>query len=167
MRKTRIAVAGMLGIAVLVGLAGCDLFAPQETKNITETSDGVSGTTGQVFVGNAVLVTTDGEVGNLVATLVNTDDTSHQVTVQYGAKAVTQGFTVEGNASLQLGTPGDPIVLVQDPDVIAGALFPVSFQQADTTAITLDVPVLTGAEPPYTDLTPEKVGPGTPVPSAG
>ncbi|MFF1633848.1 hypothetical protein [Leifsonia sp. NPDC058248] len=166
MRKTRIAVAGMLGIAVLVGLAGCDLFAPQETKYITETSDGVSGTTGQVFVGNAVLVTSDGGVGNLVATLVNTDESSHHVTVQYGPANTTQEFTVEAGDSLQLGTPGDSIVLVEDPDVVAGALFPVSFQQADTTAITLDVPVLTGAQQPYSDLTPEKVKSST-LPSSG
>jgi hypothetical protein len=165
MRKTRIAVAGMLGIALLVGLAGCDLLAPQETEYITETSDGVSGTTGHVFVGNAVLVTTDGEVGNLVATLVNTDGTSHRVTVQYGAGSTTQAFTVESGDSQQLGTPGDPIVLVEDPDVVAGALFPVSFQQADRTAITLDVPVLTGALPPYSDLTPGKVSSSSPAPS--
>ena len=52
----RTATVTALAAALVAGLTACDFFAPQDTLDIEEASVGPSATVGQVFVGNAVLV---------------------------------------------------------------------------------------------------------------
>lgn len=148
----RRAAAAIVGVAVLGLLTGCDLFAPQETKNIQEAADGVSGDIGAIFIGNAVLLTSDpaGQT-NLVATLVNQGDSNEDVRISTDSGAVT--VTVEPAESVQLGTPAGQAVAFQGLGAAPGSLAYVTFETSTQTE-TLDVPVLNGALPQYRDLAP-------------
>lgn len=153
--KRRIFLVVGVASALLLGLGGCDLYAPQETEHITETSDGVSGTTGTIFVGNAVIVTTDGKVGNLVATLINSDESSHNVAIRDGSSGQELTIVTVGPAeSVQVGSPDGETAVLTGLDAIPGSLFPVSFTSGDSSEAALDVPVLTNAIPQYSTLTP-------------
>ncbi len=161
-RRLRGVLALLVGAAVLTGLTGCDLFAPQETLHNGETSDGVSGTTGAIQVANAVLITSNGAAGNLVATLVNTGGDAQEVRIQLGSSSgSTQTQTVKAKAAqaTQLGQPGGDIVLFRGVDLAPGSLESMYFQAGNSSGVQLDVPVLTGAQEPYHTLTPEKVSP--------
>src|SRR6185437_4307942 len=70
-RVRRAAAVTVIAAAALSGLTACDLFAPPDTLDIEEASVGVSAAVGDVFVGNAVLVSENGKTANLVVTLVN------------------------------------------------------------------------------------------------
>ncbi|NEN05842.1 hypothetical protein G3T36_08145 [Diaminobutyricibacter tongyongensis] len=155
--KARVLKSVVVATAVLSLLTSCDLFAPQDTLYIKETSDGVSGSTGKVFVGNAVIVTTTGKVGNLVATLVNKDYLPHPVQIQHDVSSESVKLTLDPAASLQLGTPGNTVVLITNLNATPGSLVPVYFQSGINPGVLLNVPVLTGAQPQYSDLTPEKI----------
>ena len=141
-----------LGATIALGLAGCDFFVPQTTETTVETSDGVSGTTGKVFVGNAVLITTDGKVANLVVTLVNQDFVDHSVSIQQTG-GVLRNVDVPAGGTVQLGTPGHQTVILVTGDALPGSLYALTFiSSADP--LPLRVPVLDGGLPQYKDLTP-------------
>ena len=158
--KARVLKSVVVATAVLSLLTSCDLFAPQDTLYITETSDGVSGSTGKVFVGNAVIITTTGKVGNLIATLVNKDHLPHPVQIQHDVNSESVKLTLDPSESLELGTPGNMIVLITNLNATPGSLVPIYFQSGINPGVLLDVPVLTGALPQYSDFTPEKVASG-------
>lgn len=155
-RFTSASAAVLVGAALLVGLSGCDLFAPQETLNNAETSDGVSGTTGPVRVANAVLITTTGRTANLVTNLVNSSPDAKEVRIELES-TTTHTVTAEAEASTQLGVPGGTIVIFSGQRLEPGSIASVYFEAAGSTGVQLGVPVLTGAQPQYRDLTPAKV----------
>jgi hypothetical protein len=155
--KARVVKSVVVATAVLALLAGCDLYAPQETLYETETSDGVSGSTGKVFIGDAVIITTTGKVGNLVATLVNKDYVPHPVQIRHDLAAAPVKLTLDPVEALQLGTPGNTIVMIANLNATPGSLVPVFFESGVNPGVVLNVPVLTGSQPPYRDLTPEKI----------
>ena len=142
-----------VGAMVAFGLTACDFFVPQTTETTVETSDGVSGTTGKVFVGNAVLITTDGRVANLVVTLLNQDYVDHTVSIRQET-GVLRSVTVPAGGNVQLGTPGNEIVLLVTHDATPGSLHPLTFKAAEASPLNLAVPVLDGGLPQYKDLTP-------------
>ena len=156
-RFTSVTAAALLGAAILGGLTGCDLFAPQDTLNITETSDGVSGTTGPVQVANAVLITSTGSSANLVANLVNTSSQKQQVQIQLETADTKHTVTVKPTYSTQLGVPGGTIVIFTGLNLEPGSLATMYFKAPGASGVQLGVPVLTGAQPQYRNLTPEKV----------
>ena len=156
MRRTRAraAAGAVIAAAILMAMTGCDLYAPQETKYITEASDGVSGTVGSVFVGNAVIVSNAGRVGNLVVTLINQGSSSADVQIAYGSSP--QNMTtipLEPAETKQLGTSDGTLVYFTELDAIPGSLANVGFT-AGSDAVSLQVPVLAGDLPPYNTLTP-------------
>ncbi|MFF1878424.1 hypothetical protein [Leifsonia sp. NPDC058230] len=158
--RRRLAAAGslILGAALLAGLTGCDLYAPQETLKIKEAADGVNGSVGDITVGNAVLISSNGNTANLVVTFVNGGDDSRSVQVEKGSGSPqTHSVTVPPGAPVVVGVPGSQLIIFTGLDVIPGALFPVYFTSEGETGDLLDVPVLDGALPQYADLTPAKV----------
>jgi hypothetical protein len=146
-----------LGATILLGLAGCDFFVPQTTETTVETSDGVSGTTGKVFVGNAVLITTDGKVANLVVTLVNHDFVDHSVSIEQTDVGILRDVAVPAGGTVQLGTPGNQTVILVTEDALPGSLHALTFTSS-ADPLPLRVPVLDGGLPQYKDLTPSVVG---------
>jgi hypothetical protein len=151
-RRTVGAVA--LAAALAGGLTACDLFAPQDTLDIEEASVGSSATVGDVFVGNAVLVTSDdGATANLVVTLVNQGNDTQQVEIApSGGKSIT--VSLDPRDTQQLGDPPDDESLVSDLNSAPGSLTTVTVTSGGDS-VGLQVPVVTGALPPYGTLTPE------------
>lgn len=160
--RARIAATVVLAAGILVGTAGCGLFAPQATTIHYDASDGVSGSVGEVDVRNALLITNDGSSANLIVSLVNPGNTSRTMRVQYDSEngKVTDEITVSANDTVTLGDKGAPTVTLRDVKAEPGALFPVFFQYGNETGTQLLVPVLDGALDQYSTLTP------TPVPTA-
>lgn len=144
--------AAIVGVVVLGLLTGCDLFAPQGTKDIQETADGVNGDVGAIFVGNAVLLTPESSgPASLVATLVNQGESSEDVRIS--TDAGTETVTVEPAESVQLGTSDGQSVTFEGLDSPPGSLADVTFQTSTETQ-TLQVPVLDGSLSQYQDLVP-------------
>jgi hypothetical protein len=161
--KARLAASVVLAAGVVIGTAGCNLMAPQETTRITQsTSFGVEGNVGDIHVRNAYLVA-KGKKTALIATFVNSGSSGQTVTIQPKASA---GDT----KSLHVG-PGDPTVVgpkkrLQWSDLKAapGSLVPIFVTYGDKTGETIDVPVLTGDFPVNSTLTPTQRP--TPTPTA-
>ena len=145
--------AAAVGAMIAFGLAGCDFFVPQTTETTVETSDGVSGHTGKVFVGNAVLISGDaGQLSNLVVTLSNLDFVDHDVSIK-GAAGVPRSVTVPAGGDVQVGTPGNATFLFVTVHSPPGSLYPLTFAAGDAP-LHLEVPVLDTSLPPYKDLGP-------------
>lgn len=142
-----VAAAAVLGL-----LTGCDLFAPQDTKYIHETADGVNGEIRTIFIGNAVLLTADAtSPTSLVATLVNQGGSSEHVKIS--THAGSQTVTVKPAESVQVGASDGQSVTFDGLGAAPGSLAPVTFEAGGMTE-TLDVPVLDGSLPQYRDLVP-------------
>lgn len=159
--RPRVGASAALSVAVLLLFTGCDLFAPQDTLHIEETSDGVSGTVGDVYVANAVLLTAadgDGPAG-LVASLVNQGASSREVSIH--TTAGSDSVSLEPSGVVQLGVPDGETVEFEGLAAKPGALTDVTFENGDET-LTLQVPVLDGALPQYQHLVPTT----TPTPTA-
>lgn len=154
--------AGAVAVAALSGLTACDLFAPQGTKNIVEASVGTSARVGQVFVGNAVLVSGGHHTANLVATLVNeAPDAQELVIVPAAGQHISVSLQPRGMH--RLGDPPTDESLVTGLDATPGALTTVTVTSAGQT-VGLRVPVVSRALPPYGTLTPSPAP--SPTPSA-
>jgi len=148
--------------AALTGLTACDLFAPQDTKHIVEASVGASARVGQVFVGNAVLVSGGHHTANLVVTLVNeATDAQELEIVPAAGHHITVSLKPRGMR--RLGDPPTDESLVTGLDATPGALTTVTVTSAGQT-VGLKVPVVSRALPPYGTLTPSPAP--SPTPSA-
>ncbi len=155
--KARIAASVLLAAGLLVGTAGCNLVAPQATTKHYDASDGVSANLGTVDVRNAIVVSEDGELGNLVVTLVNTGAESAKVTMQYesdGSKA-TETVRLDANSTTQLGQPDGDLITLVAMNAQPGALVPLYFQSGDAEGKELLVPVLTTQLEEYSTLAPK------------
>ncbi|TFC87739.1 hypothetical protein E3T28_04350 [Cryobacterium sinapicolor] len=153
--KARIIVSVVVAAGILLGTSGCNLWAPQSTTTMYDASDGVSGNVGDLAIRNAMLLSNDGAVANLVVTVVNKGDSAHSLSVQYddGTEKVTQDVNVDANSSVTIGTTDAPSVTVS-ADVAPGSLFPVFFQYGNETGVEVLVPVLDGSLEEYSTLLP-------------
>ncbi|TFC39718.1 MULTISPECIES: hypothetical protein [Cryobacterium] len=153
--KARIIVSVVVATGILLGTSGCNLLAPQSTTAKYDASDGVSGNVGDLAIRNAMLLSDDGNIANLVVTVVNSGDSAHNLNVQYddGTEKFTQEVNVDANSSVTFGTPDAPTVTVA-ADVAPGSLFPVFFQYGNETGVEVLVPVLDGSLEEYSTLLP-------------
>ncbi|GAA4184875.1 hypothetical protein GCM10022288_06150 [Gryllotalpicola kribbensis] len=156
--KVRFAASVVLAAGVVIGTAGCNLLAPQETTRITQsTSFGVEGTVGDVHIRNAYLVAQGQQVA-LIATFVNKGDSGQTMTIQPKANADdTKSLHVSQDELTILGP--EQTLQWNDLTVSKGSLVPVFFTYGDKTGVTLNLPVLTGDFKVNSTLTP------TPVPT--
>ncbi|MDN4597618.1 hypothetical protein [Leifsonia virtsii] len=148
----RTVTALVLAGAAFTGLTACTLWAPQDTLYIEEASVGPSATVGDVFVGNAVLVSGGDDTANLVVTLVNEgSDTQHVQLSPQGGQSIS--VTLKPRQTRQLGDPPDDLSSVTGLDAKPGSLTTVTVTSAGNT-VGLQVPVVTGSLQPYGTLTP-------------
>ncbi|NUU07704.1 hypothetical protein [Leifsonia sp. C5G2] len=148
----RTVTALVLAGAAFTGLTACTLWAPQDTLYIEEASVGPSATVGDVFVGNAVLVSGGGDTANLVVTLVNEGGDTQQVQLApQGSRTIS--VTLEPREIKKLGDPPDELSTVTGLTAKPGALTTVTVTSAGNT-VGLQVPVVTPALQPYSTLTP-------------
>ena len=171
--RARIAASIVLAIAVTFGTAGCGFLAPQSTTRHYDASDGVSGNVGDIAVRNALIVTGDGTVGNLVVTLVNNGSVPHRVQIERATGSQESTYVVvAGGETKEIGAAGETLILLRDLNSTPGSLYPLYFQYGAQTGLPLRVPVLDGGLPEYADLTPAHVAanslatsPPAPVPT--
>ncbi len=156
--RARIAASVVLAAGILLGTSACGFFAPQATLIQYNASDGVSGDVGEIHIRNALLLSDDGELANLVVSVVNPTDTLQSVLVQYESSngKVSQSVPVEANTTVTFGTEGAPSVVLENMDSQPGALFPVFFQYGEETGIELLLPVLNGLQGEYSTLLPTR-----------
>ncbi|MGB4136932.1 MAG: DNA modification methylase [Microbacterium sp.] len=152
-----------LGLATLLGTTGCTFLTHQASTISYSASDGVNigAESGPLAVRNVMIVADEnGEVGNLVAGIVNDTDRSETLTITVESLPPLT-VDVEAGKLVSLGANDEPL-RIDDLNVKPGATVKVFFQSGDGTGESADVPVLDGALPYYSDLVP---GPA-PKPSA-
>jgi hypothetical protein len=126
----------------------------QATTEHYDPSDGVSADVGDLDLRNILVVSEDGEDGNLVMTVVNTGDEDAELGVQVGeGGGQTLIVEVEAGATVSLGGDEEPLLL-EGIDTEPGSLVPIFFQYGSAEGIEKLVPVLDGRLPEYADLTP-------------
>ena len=153
--KARIAASVVLAVGVALATAGCNLVAPQATRAIYDPSDGVGATVGDLSIRNAFIVSTDGEEGTIVVTVINDSAETETLEVQYeSADGRTDGQATVVPGSNRIGPTEDQSVTMPGIDTVPGSLFPVYFQYGDEEGKELLVPVLTNALESYSTLTP-------------
>jgi len=155
----RIAASVVLAGALLVGTTGCTFIATQATLIQYDPSDGIGATVGTIDIRNAfALINEDEDAVSLVLTFVNTNDRSANMKLQFesAGEKVTVTKPLDGNAVTTYGTtPEETQIVVTEPGVKAGELFPVYFQYGDNEGVELLLPVLTADnDAHYEDLLP-------------
>ena len=155
----RTSLARFVGISSLAAvlLSGCTFTAEIANLEPYDPSDGVGATLDDVAIRNAMLITSDGGQANLVMTVVNESGEETELVVQFGEGDGRQTATLVLPAQpelTQVGTSLDNQLVVEDADLIAGALYPVYFQHGTVQGEQLNVPVLDGTLPEYELLVP-------------
>jgi hypothetical protein len=155
----RTSLARFVGISSLAAvlLSGCTFTAEIANLEPYDPSDGVGATLDDVSIRNAMLITSDGGEANLVMSVVNESGEETELVVQFGEGDGRQTATLVLPAQpelTQVGTSLDKQLVVEDVDLIAGALYPVYFQHGTVQGEQLNVPVLDGTLPEYELLVP-------------
>lgn len=166
--KLRIVASIAVGAALTLGATGCSMISPQATTIDFSASDGVNiPPSGPLDVRNAMVIADEsGTAGNFLAAIVNPTDEDH--TLIFGFGETTTTLKVPARDSISLGVDGNKPILLEDIDTMPGGTLPMSFQSGDAEGVRIDVPVLDGTLPYYTEYVPlEATTPSaTPTPSA-
>ena len=155
--RGRIASSVVIAAAILVGTAGCNMLAPQTTTKQYTASDGINTNVGSLDVRNAVIISDDGERGNLVFTVINNSDQKAALRVQYESNGSKDAMTVavDAHETKQVGTADATRTLtLEGMSSQPGSLFSVYFQTGQKPGSQVLVPVLDGGLPEYADLVP-------------
>jgi hypothetical protein len=152
--KARLAASAVLAVGLVLGASGCSMLTYQATTEHYDASDGVSVNVGDLDVRNILVVSDDGEDGNLVLTVVNTGEDDAELGVQVGeGGSEPLIIEVEAGATVSLGGDEEPLLL-EGIDTQPGALLPIFFQYGTAEGIEKLVPVLDGRLSEYSDLAP-------------
>jgi hypothetical protein len=152
--KARLAASAVLAVGLVLGASGCSMLTYQATTEHYDPSDGVSADVGALDLRNILVVSEDGEDGNLVLTVVNTGEDDAELGVQVGeGGGEPLIIEVEAGATVSLGGDEEPLLL-EGIDTQPGALVPIYFQYGTAEGIEKLVPVLDGRLPEYADLAP-------------
>lgn len=167
MRARAMAAIALSG-ALVAGLSGCALWQAPETGRHYDPSDGVSLTLGDLELRNVLVLTEDGEFGNLIGTAVNTTGSDIDFTVQWNVDGTYHEveLTAEANGRTNFGTGGDQVTiepLGQKPGSMLDTVVHISSDQKE-----LRLPVLDATLTEYEDSlpTPTPTPSVTPTPSA-
>lgn len=152
--QARIGATALLAL-VTVALAGCAGNPPQ-TQQQYEPSDGISVSVGDLRVVNMIVLTDDGENGNLIGTAVNSSDEDIDVIFQWEGDGGRTDVSVEvpADSTLDLGYGEEGQLLLEGIDAEAGDLIQIYVQYGDEQGQEAQVPVLDGSLPEYSDYLP-------------
>lgn len=158
-RSAAVRTAGSLVLAgaLLLGTAGCTFVSSQATLIEYDPSDGINANVGTVQIRNIVAITNEeGDALSLLVTFINSGDRSANVDLQFetAGERLTVTKPIGGGDVVSYGNEvGQEQIIVLEPGVEAGSLFPVYVQYGDEEGEELLVPVLTAAGP-YAELAP-------------
>ncbi len=158
--KVRFVAAAVLALGVALGTSGCNLIQPQATTNPYDASDGVSVNVGDLSLRNLMIISDDGENGNLLVGIANA--TGADVDLHIGF--VSGGEIVDGHLEVPTndksvtswGAGSEDRIILGGINTIPGGLLELEFE-ADGVSKTVLVPVLTSQLPEYEGLEPKKV----------
>ncbi|MGW8484585.1 DNA modification methylase [Microbacterium sp. NPDC055903] len=158
---------------MLTAATGCTFITPQASTIPYSASDGVnvSDEGAPLAVRNVFVVADEsGELGNLIAGIVNPTDDDQVLIVQVSGLDATE-IEVPADSTVSLGGNVEPL-LIEGLNAKPGATVEIHFQSGDGNGVKANVPVLDGALPYYTDLVPQPTTPviideetATPVPT--
>ena len=159
--KARLAASAALALGLALGASGCSMLTYQATTEKYDASDGVSVDIGELDLRNVLVVSDDGEDGNLIMTVVNNSDDDVELGVQFGeGGGDTQTIEIEAGNTVAFGVDAaesedvlEPLLL-EGIDTQPGGLLSMYFQYGDAEGIEKQVPVLDARLPEYADLAP-------------
>jgi hypothetical protein len=159
--KARLAASAALALGLALGASGCSMLTYQATTEKYDASDGVSVDIGELDLRNVLVVSDDGEDGNLIMTVVNNGDDDVELGVQFGeGGGDTQTIEIEAGNTVAFGVDTaesedvlEPLLL-EGIDTPPGGLLSMYFQYGDAEGIEKQVPVLDARLPEYADLAP-------------
>lgn len=152
--KARLAASAVLAFGVIVGATGCSMITPQATLIHYDASDGFSVTLGDIAVRNALIVSDNGEQGNLVLTAANSGSIATTLSVEVAGE--TQRIDLAAGEQIVFGEELDYTEPLQFDNIDAqpGALVPVFFSAPGAESIQESIPVLDSRLPEYSHLAP-------------
>jgi hypothetical protein len=162
--RARIGATALL-VAAATALVGCAGNPPQ-TQLEYDPSDGLSVRVGDVHLLNLIVLTEDGEDGNLIGAAVNRSEDDIDLVIQYESDGERTDVTVElpADSTLHLGSGEDGQLLLPGIGVDPGELVSLYFQYGDEQGKQKSIPVLDGSLPEYSDYLPTPTP--TPTPTA-
>lgn len=153
--KVRVIVAAAIAAGVALGTSGCNLIQPQATTKEYAASDGINLNVGDVALRNVVIISNNGQTGNLVMGAVNTA-TPAAMHIEYkSAGKVADGHVVVpfSTQPTLYGTANNSKVILTGIGTVPGSMLEVKFTVGSKTTTTL-VPVLNSDLPEYNGLNP-------------
>lgn len=176
MRARAVAAIALSG-ALALGLTGCSMWMDVETSRPYTASDGVNLTLGDLRLRNVMVVSDDGELGNLVGTAVNDTDSDIDFTVQWSVDGTFHEveLTAHANGTTPFGGEGDQVSLEplgENPGGLLEAVVHISTDQKKLLIPVLDatlaeygpvVPTPTPIPTPTETATPEPTGSPSPT----
>ena len=158
--KVRIVAAAVLAVGVALGTAGCNLIQPQATRLAYDASDGVGLNVGDLSLRNLMIISDDGENGNLLLSVVNSTGVDEELHIGFvsGGEIVDGHLEVPSNdkTATSWGSGKEDRIILGGMNTMPGGLLEVAFE-ANGESKTVLVPVLTSAQPEYEGLEPQKV----------
>lgn len=150
--KLRLTLAALAATGLALGMTGCNMLTPQATTEEYNPSDGRNGDTGEVAVGNVLLVVdpSDTSRASLSGTFVNNADSAQSIDITVdGTQLQLQlepGMSIFGSADNQL--------IVQLADAVAGQTINSTFTAGEGEALSLTLQVISTDVVGYEDLGP-------------
>jgi hypothetical protein len=141
--KARLAASAVLALGLAIGATGCSMVTYQATTEHYDASDGVSVSIGDLDLRNILVVSDDGEDGNLVMTVVNTGDDDQTLQIEPAGADILE-LEVPAHESVVLGSEEVEPLLLEGIDAEVGGLTPIYFHYAGEEGVEKQVPVLDG-----------------------
>ena len=155
--KIRMVLVAALVASLALGTTGCNLIQPQATRYHYDPSDGIGVNVGALQLRNLILISDDGELGQLMFDGVNTTGGDITLNVSFTANGTvsTQAVVIRSSEqTVGFGGPGEPQVQLSGFGVAPGGTLLLALQAGDSETKSVYVPVLTTAQPEYNGLTP-------------
>jgi hypothetical protein len=150
--KARLAASAALALGIAIGGSGCAMITYQATTEKYDPSDGVSADIGALDVRNILVVSDDGDEGNLVFSVTNTGTDDATLQIQVAGEDVE--VDVAAGQTVSPGAGDEEPVLIERLDAEVGGLVPVFLTTEGAEGREVSVPVLDGRLPEYEDLVP-------------
>ena len=163
--RARVTASIAVAAALAAVLAGCTFFTPQATLKHYDPSDGVNSSVGDLQLSNALVLTENGKNGNLLLSALNPTAKDVTLTVQWdaGLDKDTISIDLPAGKTTQIGYGDDGQEFLASIQTDAGGLLPLYFQYGDKPGKQLQVPVLDGSLPQYSELLPTPTPTPTPT----
>lgn len=161
MRARAVAAIALSG-ALALSLSGCTMWMHVETARPYHPSDGVNVTVGDLQLRNVLVLTEDGELGNLIGTAVNLTGSDIDFTVQWKADGQYQEVELTADANGRTSFGIDDQVTLEPLGESAGGLLEAVVHLTDDQK-GVRIPVLDATLVEYEDALPTPTPTPTPL----